>query len=256
MSGENRLKNLISQAKVKPDIEAIENELNKKPLISASELQNLDYKGKMINLAAATDAQRNSKKNEIITEITQLRESKLAPVREIITNAQNVLNKDSVTKEELKKVITDLKVIASTSSDNKLSKIIPPEPEKEGPKTPESPPPPPPPNPEPEEEEKFGEDYAELKATQQAGRRKIVENWKKEENYERSKICCYCSQEFHYDKNLEYLLAKQKAEKELSEHEAACSFKNKPEEAKNVKQNNWQKVKNTKNRYFYACRKC
>jgi len=52
-------------------------------------------------------------------------------------------------------------------------------------------------------------------------------------------------------------LAKQKVEKELSEHEATCSFKSKPkEEVKKTKQTEWEKVKNSKTRYFYACRKC
>jgi len=51
-------------------------------------------------------------------------------------------------------------------------------------------------------------------------------------------------------------LAKQKVEKELAEHEATCSFKSKPEEAKEAKQTEWEKVKKAKTRYFYACRKC
>jgi len=139
--------------------------------------------------------------------------------------------------------------------EDKLSKIAPSEPEKEKPDKPQIPTPPPSPTSE-EEKEKFGEDYAELKPTQQAGRKNIVENWKKEENYDRNKTCRYCPQEFHYDKSLEYLLAKQKAEKELEEHEATCSVKSNLEEVKKVKQTEWKKVKKTKIRYFYACRKC
>jgi len=51
-------------------------------------------------------------------------------------------------------------------------------------------------------------------------------------------------------------LAKQKAEKELEEHEATCSVKSNLEEVKKVKQVEWKKIKNNKTRYFYACRKC
>jgi len=52
------------------------------------------------------------------------------------------------------------------------------------------------------------------------------------------------------------LSAKQKVEKELEEHEITCSVKSKPEEAKKVKQTEWKKTKESKTRYFYACRKC
>jgi len=53
------------------------------------------------------------------------------------------------------------------------------------------------------------------------------------------------------------LLAKKKVEKELEEHEATCSVKSSNlEEVKKVKQTEWKKVKKTKIRYFYACRKC
>jgi hypothetical protein len=276
-SEENRLKTLISQAKVQPDINQIAAELNKKPVVSMNELKNSDYPTEMVNLAAK-DSQRIQRKNEIIAEITQIRDNKLALVREIITNSQNILKKDDATKEELEKVINDLKIFVNAPSDSaeqlvweekkaenqklltdleeKLSKIIPHEPEKEEePDKPQIPTPPPSPTLQ-EEKEKFGEDYAELKPTQQEGRKMIVENWKKEENYDRSKTCRHCPQEFYYDKSLEYLLAKQKVEKELAEHEAACSFKSKPEERKEAKQIEWEKIKKTKTRYFYACRKC
>jgi len=59
--------------------------------------------------------------------------------------------------------------------EDKLSKIVPSEPEKEKPDKPQIPTPPPSPTLQ-EEKEKFGEDYAELKPTQQEGRQKIVEN--------------------------------------------------------------------------------
>ncbi|CAG8616215.1 10547_t:CDS:2, partial [Paraglomus brasilianum] len=114
---ENRLKNLISQAKVKPDIESIESELNKKPVIAASELKNSDYKGEIVGLVT-DDAQRNSKKNDVITEITQIRENKLGKVRQLITNAQTVKDKEEATKEELESAINDLKTLANASSDS------------------------------------------------------------------------------------------------------------------------------------------
>jgi len=93
--------------------------LNKKPVISASELKNSDYKGEMINLAAAADdAQRNSKKNEIITEITQLRENKLSQVRQLIANAQTIKDKEEATKEEVGGAINDLKTLANAPTDS------------------------------------------------------------------------------------------------------------------------------------------
>jgi len=114
---ENRLKNLISQAKVKPDIEAIENELNKKPVIPASELKNSDYKGEIVGLAT-DDAQRNSKKNEIIKEITQIRENKLSQVRQLIANAQTIKDKEEATKEEVEGAINDLETLANALADS------------------------------------------------------------------------------------------------------------------------------------------
>jgi len=59
--------------------------------------------------------------------------------------------------------------------EDKLGKITPPEPDKEEPDKPQIPTPPPSPTPQ-EEKKKFGEDYAELKPTQQEGRQKNVEN--------------------------------------------------------------------------------
>jgi len=91
--------------------------LNKKPVISASELKNSDYKGEMINLAT-DDRQRNNKKNEIITEITQIRENKLSKVRQLIANAQTIKDKEEATKEELETAINDLKTLANAPSDS------------------------------------------------------------------------------------------------------------------------------------------
>src|SRR5437764_13164568 len=65
---ENRLKQLISEAKVQPDITEIENELNKTPPISL----NFDYQSEMTNLVADDDG-RKVKKAELINQIKQLR---------------------------------------------------------------------------------------------------------------------------------------------------------------------------------------
>jgi len=91
--------------------------LNKKPTISVSELKNSDYQAQMINLAA-DDSQRNSKKNEIIAEITQIRESKLSQVRQLIANAQTIKDKENATKGELESVINDLKTLANAPTDS------------------------------------------------------------------------------------------------------------------------------------------
>jgi len=114
---ENHLKNLISQAKVQPDINEIETELNKKPTISASELKNSDYQTQIVSLVT-DDAQRNTKKNEIITEITQLRENKLSQVRQLIANAQTIKEKEEATKEEVEKALNDLKTLANAPADS------------------------------------------------------------------------------------------------------------------------------------------
>ncbi|CAG8555090.1 8406_t:CDS:2 [Ambispora gerdemannii] len=125
---ENRLKSLISQAKVQPDITAIEAELNKNPVISASELENSDYKAEMINLVTV-DTKRATRKQAIIAEISQIREGKQEKVRQIITQAQNILNKDGATKEEIETAINDLRILINAPADKKLL----PEPEKEEP---------------------------------------------------------------------------------------------------------------------------
>ena len=190
----NRLITLINEAKIKPDITEIEAELNKKPVVSSNELKNSDYQTEMINLVK-DDSQRTTQKQAIIKEISQIRENKLEKVRQIISQAQNVFNKDAATKEELEQVINDLKTLTNAPQDSaeqiiwteketenkklltdleaKLSTNFPPEPEKEGPnKKPEIPTPLTP----QEEAEKYGADFANLKPTQQEGRKKIVKN--------------------------------------------------------------------------------
>ncbi|CAJ0768691.1 21667_t:CDS:2, partial [Entrophospora sp. SA101] len=98
-------------------------------------------------------------------------------VQQIITNAQTIKDKDGATKEELEKVIADLKTLANSPTDKNKLKLLEPDPDQEGPKVPpQIPPPPPSPTITPEEVEKFGEDYKELKPAQKAGRQKIVEN--------------------------------------------------------------------------------
>ncbi|CAG8691784.1 14255_t:CDS:2 [Cetraspora pellucida] len=191
---QNRLISLINEAKVKPDITEIEAELNKKPVVSSSELKNSDYQIEMINLVR-DDSQRAAQKQETIKEISQIRENKLEKVRQIITQAQNIFNKDAATKKELEQVINDLKTLANAPQDSaeqiiwteketenkkllvdleaKLSTNFPPEPEKEG--SNEKPEIPAPLTPQ-EEAEKYGADFANLKPTQQEGRKKIVEN--------------------------------------------------------------------------------
>jgi len=200
-------------------------------------------------------------------------------VREIIKQAQEIFAKTGATKEELETAINNLKTLKNAPSDSaeatvwveqkteneklltdleaKLTKITE-DPEKEGPK-PDIPTPLPSPRIPPEEKElkkKYGADYQELKPKQQEGRQKIVENWKKEVNYSRKKTCRYCPQEFQYDKSSEFFSAQEKAETELKNHEAVCSVKSSPEKVKEVKQKEWEKVKKSTERHFYACRKC
>ncbi|CAG8649271.1 39432_t:CDS:2 [Gigaspora margarita] len=203
IQAKNRLITLINEAKIQPDLTDIEAELNKKPVVSSSELKNSDYKTEMINLVR-NDSQRTTQKQEIIKKINQIRENKLEAVRQIISQAQNIFNKDAATKEELEKVINDLKILANASQDKaenkkllidletKLSKITPPDPEKEEPKDPGIPTPPSSPISQ-EEVEKYGAEFANLKPTQQEGRKTI----------------------FHYDKNE----AKKQARADLAYHE-------------------------------------
>ncbi|CAJ0768612.1 21778_t:CDS:1, partial [Entrophospora sp. SA101] len=117
----DRLQNLISIAKVQPDITVIETELNKKPVISSSELST-DYQSALINLAT-NDTQRTTRKQEIIAEINQVRSAKLDQIRQIITNAQEILNQDGATKEELEPVIQSLKTLADAPADS-AEKIV------------------------------------------------------------------------------------------------------------------------------------
>ncbi|CAH1762795.1 10305_t:CDS:2, partial [Entrophospora sp. SA101] len=108
-------------AKVQPDITVIETELNKKPVISSSELST-DYQSALINLAT-NDTQRTTRKQEIIAEINQVRSAKLDQIRQIITNAQEILNQDGATKEELEPVIQSLKTLADAPADS-AEKIV------------------------------------------------------------------------------------------------------------------------------------
>jgi len=96
--------------------------LNKKPVVSASELKNPNYSAEMINLVA-DDSRRATRKQEIISEISQVREGKLATVRQIITNAQNILNKDGAMKKELEIAINDLRTLANAAVDS-AEKIV------------------------------------------------------------------------------------------------------------------------------------
>lgn len=219
------------------------------------------------------ESKLKSQKTEAAVEIEEKR-LKILIILHLITEAKAILEKDGATKEEVEKAITDLKSLVSTesgsvekatweekSSENqklltdleaKLEKIKNiPDPDKEGPKDIPTPPPS-----LKETKEKFGEDYFNLKTTQQKGRQTIVENWKTEVNYYRKKTCRYCPQEFEYSKSLEFLAASQKVEAELKNHEDSCSYKEKLEEAKAAKQNEWEKVKKSTERLFYACRKC
>ncbi|CAG8627949.1 18632_t:CDS:2 [Racocetra persica] len=76
--------------------------------------------------------------------------------------------------------------------------------------------------------EKYGSDYHQLETLQQEGRKKADNNWKdkRDKEYQRRKICRYCVREFPWDKNLDFLPAKQKAERELENHEHICPKKN------------------------------
>jgi hypothetical protein len=71
----------------------------------------------MLNLVA-NDTQRATRKSEIIAEINQIRIGKLDQVRQIITNAQTIKDKDGATKEELEKAIADLKTLTNAPTDS------------------------------------------------------------------------------------------------------------------------------------------
>ncbi|WNE41032.1 MAG: hypothetical protein mread185_000489 [Mycoplasmataceae bacterium] len=134
---------------------------------------------------------------------------------------------------------------------------IPPNPQV--PKQQPTPPPSPKQNPKEEktaEEKKYGKDYSTLKPDQQVGRKTICENWKKDSNYNRSQVCCYCSLEFHWDKSLDFLLAQEKIITELKNHEDSCFCKNDEAKQSKIKENNWENCKKTSDRYFYSCRSC
>jgi len=183
-------------------------------------------------------------------------------VRQLITEAQAVLDKTDATESEVETAIAKLKTLSSanagtiqkevweekkdanqkllTDLEAKLTKLKKPEPEKEKRTPPYTPPQTPPGSPGPEKEEnekKFGTDFNNLQPTQQEGRKKIVENWKRETNYSRSLVCSYCPEEFSYDHDLEFLNARQKAETERDNHENNCSNKNNSTQQKEVKQN-------------------
>ncbi|CAG8583779.1 7584_t:CDS:2 [Ambispora leptoticha] len=55
---------------------------------------------------------------DLIVETTQKKKQKLVRVHQIITNAQNILDKNGVTKEELESVIKDLKTLANAVVDS------------------------------------------------------------------------------------------------------------------------------------------
>ncbi|WNE40434.1 MAG: hypothetical protein GBAus27B_000501 [Mycoplasmataceae bacterium] len=262
-------------AKVKPDIDEIEAELNKQPVIDSNQLDS-DYKSEMINLANDDD-ERNQYKEEIIAKIKQIKNGKLELARAIITNSQKVLEKDKAIRDELKEAVNDLKILANASNNSaegmvwaenkdenekllndlktKLDKITPAKSEKEKPANP-SQQPTPPPSPILEEERKFGKDYSNLNSSQQDCRKTICENWKKDSDYDRSQICHYCSLEFHYDKNLEFLPSQEKAKSELEKHENNCDCKNNEAKQLENKKNNWEKCKENTERYFYSCQNC
>jgi hypothetical protein len=92
-------------------------ELNKKPVISASELKNANYHSEMLNLVS-DDSQRQQRKTEIIAEVQQIRNNKLEAVRKLITAASEILNKSEVTKEECETAINDLKTLANAPKDS------------------------------------------------------------------------------------------------------------------------------------------
>ncbi|CAI2173569.1 604_t:CDS:10 [Funneliformis geosporum] len=196
------------EVKIKPEIAEIEVQLNKVPVVSSTSLKNSDYRSEMLTLVA-DDNQRQVRKAEIMAEISQIREGKLAEARAKITKAKEILENTVATQGDLERVIKELKILRNGGSDKIPTPLTPPS----SPLT------------ALEEMEKFGADAASLNPLQKEGRTKIVENWKKEENYERSKTCRYCPQEFHYDRNLEYLVAKIKVEAELKKHEETCEAK-------------------------------
>jgi ABC-type transporter Mla subunit MlaD len=96
--------------------------LNKKPVIATSELKNSDYKSEMLNLVT-NDSQREDHKQAIIAKISQIRNTKLEPVRQIITQAQEILTKAEATKEEVGSAINDLKILANAATDS-TEKIV------------------------------------------------------------------------------------------------------------------------------------
>ncbi|CAG8657921.1 12218_t:CDS:10, partial [Ambispora leptoticha] len=120
---ENRLKTLLQRAKAQPEITAIAEELNKKPVVDASELQNSDYQTEMSGLAS-DDSQRATRKDEILAEITRLRTAKLDQVRTILSTAKGILDKDGATKEELEQAVNDLKTLANAPADS-AEQIVP-----------------------------------------------------------------------------------------------------------------------------------
>jgi len=286
---ESRLKNLIKEAKVQPDIVEIEAELNKKPAIAKSELKNSNYESEMLNLVS-DDSQRAARKQAIITEISQIRNTKLEPARQIITQAQETLAKAEATKEEVESAINDLKVLLNAVTDS-AEKVVWEEKSAENQKLltnletklisiPKENPPaedddeltdhqvtrnevvlPPTPNQPltPIQKTVYGEDYQELKPQQQEKRKKAIDNYRSKENKEnhRESSCSACQKTFLWDMSLAFYPARKKAQKELKEHQKTCSLKDDPTKIKEVLQDKWaEESKKSNVNNAYSCPHC
>ncbi|KLL05259.1 MAG: hypothetical protein MRERV_3c085 [Mycoplasmataceae bacterium RV_VA103A] len=105
---------------------------------------------------------------------------------------------------------------------------------------------------------KWGSDFGQLKPVQREGRIKTSNNWDKArtQNYVRKKVCRHCPQTFDYDKSLEFLPSKQKAEAELATHEANCPEKNNQVNQQKLKQVKWEEERKKKGSPYYNCPKC
>ncbi|CAI2162211.1 12445_t:CDS:10 [Funneliformis geosporum] len=188
----NEAKQKQKEAKVKPDITEIENELNQKPVILARDLTNSNYRNQLINLADR-DSERKTYKQTVIAEITQKRNDKLAQVRQIIANAQIIFAKTKPTKVQLEKAVNDLKTLTQaavnsaenlvwkekesenqkllTDLEGKLSKFVPPRPTPLPLPQPENLPPPPTPNAPLTPKQK------EVYENQRKSRQEVVQKW-------------------------------------------------------------------------------
>jgi geranylgeranyl pyrophosphate synthase len=71
----------------------------------------------------ANDTQREQEKTRIITEINRIKQTKLAAVQQIITNAQTIKDKAPATKEELEKALNDLKILANAPANSAQSVV-------------------------------------------------------------------------------------------------------------------------------------